>query len=226
MALKVIGAGYGRTGTKSLQLALEILGFGQCYHMEALLRNPAGVKHWQNAYEEKPTDWDSLFRDYNSGVDFPVSMYYKELADHYPEAKVILTYRDAEKWYDSAKRTIYSFDPGPGIKLKMIFKMLYSSTARNLFKVIMLNDKSIWGKYFEGKFKDKEYTIKKFNDHLEQVKKDIPAERLLVYHPREGWEPLCAFLGVDIPKSDFPNTNKGADFASWAKGVVKDVLRG
>ena len=123
MGLKVIGAGFGRTGTKSLQLALEELGFGKCYHMEELFRNPEGVVHWESAYQEKETDWNALFQNYDSAVDFPTSMYYKELADHYPDSKVILTVRDPEKWYKSAYDTIFSFDPGPKIKLKMIFKM-------------------------------------------------------------------------------------------------------
>lgn len=224
MALKVIGAGFGRTGTKSLQLALEQLGFDNCYHMEALLRNPSGVKHWTNAYNEKETDWDTLFEGYNSAVDFPVSMYYKELAEHFPESKIILTYRDPERWYKSASETIFSFDPGPKIKLKMLFSMPFSSTARNLFKVIMLNEKSIWKKYFEGKFKDKDYAISKFNQHIEDVKATIAEDRLLVFHPKEGWEPLCKFLNVDMPSEPFPNTNTRENFHDWATGVVKEVL--
>ena len=225
MALQVIGAGFGRTGTKSLQLALEQLGFGKCYHMEALLRNPSDVKHWDNAYKETETDWDSLFEHYKSGVDFPVSMYYKELADHFPESKVILTVRDPERWYKSARDTIFSFDPGPKLKLKMLLSMPFSSTARNLFKVIMLNEKSIWKKYFEGKFKDKNYAINKFNQHIEQVKATIPNERLLIFHPKDGWEPLCEFLNVAVPSKPFPNTNTREKFNDWAKGIVIDVLR-
>lgn len=144
MSIKIIGAGYGRTGTKSLQLALEELGYGKCYHMEELLRNPAGVKHWKDAFDKNGVDWDSLFAEYHSIVDFPGSMYYKELSEHYPDAKVILSVRDAESWYKSTLSTIFDFDPGPAVKLKMLFKMLFSSVARNLFKVILLNNKSIW----------------------------------------------------------------------------------
>ena len=225
MALQVIGAGFGRTGTKSLQLALEQLGFGKCYHMEALLRNPSDVKHWNDAYLEKATDWSSLFENYSSGVDFPVSMYYKELADHFPDSKVILTVRDPERWYKSANDTIFSFDPGPKLKLKMLFSMPFSSTARNLFKVIMLNEKSIWKKYFEGRFKDKDYAINKFNQHIENVKASIPEERLLIFHPKDGWEPLCNFLNVPIPSEPFPNTNTREKFSDWAKGIVIDVLK-
>lgn len=222
--MKVIGAGFGRTGTKSLQLALEQLGFGKCYHMEELFRNPEGVKQWKQAYEGNSTDWDTLFKDYQSIVDFPGSIYFKELADFYPNAKVILTVRDPEKWYQSALKTIYSFDPGPGLKLKMLTKMVYSAKARNLFKSILLNNKSIWGRLFDGKFKNKEHALRIYEEHSEKVKQEIPEDRLLIFQVNEGWEPLCKFLRVDVPETPFPRTNKKEDFHVWAKGIVKDVL--
>ena len=107
----------------------------------------------------------------------------------------------------------------------MLFSMPFSSTARNLFKVIMLNEKSIWKKYFEGRFKDKDYAINKFNQHIENVKASIPEERLLIFHPKDGWEPLCKFLNVPIPSESFPNTNTREKFSDWAKGIVIDVLK-
>jgi hypothetical protein len=225
MSIKIIGAGFGRTGTKSLQLALQQLGFDKCYHMESLLRNPEQVKYWQSAYKEENVDWDTMFDGYQSIVDFPGSMYYKELFEHYPNAKVILSVRDPEKWYQSALSTIFSFDPGVAVKLKILFKMPFSSTARNLLKVIKLNDKSIWAKFFEGKFKDKDYAINKFNNHIEEVKAIIPSEQLLIFEAKDGWKPLCEFLNVPIPETDYPRTNKGEDFHAWATGVVKEVLK-
>lgn len=222
--MKIIGAGYGRTGTKSLQTALEKLGYINCYHMEKLFRNPADVAHWKNAYEEKGVDWDSLFQNYQAIVDFPGSIYYKELAKFYPNAKVILTVRDPEKWYDSVYSTIFSFDPGLRLKLKMLLKMPLSATARNLFQVILLNDKAIWKKYFDDNFKDKAYAIKKFQQHIQEVKKVIPAERLLVYEVKDGWKPLCDFLDKKMPTEPFPNANQQKDFHKWATGIVKEVL--
>ena len=165
--MKIIGAGYGRTGTKSLQIALEKLGYGKCYHMEELFRNPEGASHWKNAMEGKEVMWEELFKGYQSIVDFPGSMYYKELSDYYPESKIILGIRDAESWYKSAYETIYSFDPGLIFKLKVGAQALYKKKARDLLKVFQLNDKSLWEKYFEGKFEDKEYTIKKYTAHIE-----------------------------------------------------------
>ncbi len=222
--MKVIGAGYGRTGTKSLQIALEVLGFGKCYHMEELMRNPEGIKHWEDAYNNNPVDWDTLFSNYNSIVDFPGSMYYKELHTHYPDAKVILSIRDPERWYNSVKSTIYSFDPGPAIKINMLIKMLFSSTARNLFKVINFQKKAIWKKYFEGRFEDKEYAINKFNKHIEEVMSIIPNNKLLIFEAKDGWKPLCNFLEVGIPSEPYPFNNKKEDFSVWAKGIVKEIL--
>ena len=225
MSLQIIGAGFGRTGTKSLQLALETLGYGKCYHMEALLRNPEGVKHWTDAYNETPVNWNALFEGYNSIVDFPGSMYYKELHNYYPEAKVILSVRDPESWYQSALKTIYAFDPGPAIKIKLLLKMPFSSTARNLFKVIQLNEKSIWKKFFEGKFEDKANAINKFNRHIEEVKQTIPENQLLIFEAKDGWQPLCEFLNKPIPETPYPRSNKGENFHEWATGIVKDVLK-
>ena len=225
MSIKVIGAGYGRTGTNSLKNALEKLGFGKCYHMEELLRNPAGVKHWKNAFNKTEVDWNALFSGYRSGVDFPLCMYYLELAEYYPDSKVILSIRDAESWYDSVFSTIFSFDPGLVVKLKIFLFMPFSAIARNLFKVILLNNKSIWVKLFEGKFKDREYAIRNYNAHIEAVKKNIPPERLLVYEVKEGWEPLSKFLDKDVPSSPFPHTNVKEDFHTWSKGIIKNVLK-
>ena len=192
--------------------------------MEELFRNPEGVKHWTNAYNETSVDWDDLFKNYNSIVDFPGSIYYKELCKHYPDAKVILSVRDPEKWYQSALTTIFAFDPGPAVKIKLLLKMPFSATARNFFKVIKLNDKSIWAKFFEGKFKDKNYAINKFNSHIEEVKAIIPENQLLIFEAKNCWEPLCNFLGKPIPEGDYPRTNKGADFKSFVNGIIKDVL--
>ncbi|MEM7102849.1 MAG: sulfotransferase family protein [Bacteroidota bacterium] len=222
MSLKVIGAGVGRTGTKSLQLALQQLGFDKCYHMESLFRDPARVKHWEAAHKKANPDWDALFEGFQAAVDFPVSIYYKELAAHYPDAKFILSVRDPEKWYESAFATIFSFEPPASMKLKLLFKAPFSSKVRHFFKVLALNEKSIWKSFFEGKFKDKEFAIQKFKDHIEDVKKTIPADRLLIYQPGDGWEPICEFLGVDVPETPYPRTNLRSNFHDWAMGVVKE----
>ena len=222
--MKIIGAGFGRTGTTSLQLALEKLGFGKYYHMVELFKNPSGVKYWNNASKQKQVDWDELFRGYQAIVDFPGSIHYKELSEYYPESKVILSLRDPESWYKSAYETIFSFDPGVSFKMRVALQAIYRKKARNLLQIFQYHDKSIWGKYFEDKFRDKAYTINKYNEHVETVKNSIPKERLLLHKASDGWEPLCNFLGKKIPNEPYPRTNKRENFPNWAKGVVLESL--
>src|SRR5947208_7864431 len=115
MAIQVIGAGLGRTGTLSLKAALEELGFGPCYHMIELITHPEQVVYWEAASAGQPVDWDALFAGYQAVVDYPGCRYYRELMRHYPEAKVILTVRDPETWYESCMATIYQAGrPAPG----------------------------------------------------------------------------------------------------------------
>ena len=222
--LKIIGAGYGRTGTKSMQLALQQLGFGPCYHMEALFLHPHGVKYWKEAYKTGETDWDALFDGYNSIVDFPGGMYYKEMANQYPDAKVILTVRDPEKWYDSVMKTIYSFEPSIQSKLRLLLSSPFSKKSRDLIQVGKLNDASIWKKYFEGRMEDRDYAIGRFNQHIEEVKAKLPADRLLIMDVREGWGPLCDFLNVAIPEGDFPRANSGENFSEWANEILAQSM--
>jgi hypothetical protein len=108
MALKVIGAGFGRTGTRSLKSALEQLGFGRCYHMEEVAKNPSHLRHWAKILEGGKADWETLFTGYQSATDWPVAAYYKDLMTVYPEAKIILTVRDPESWHRSIMNTLYS----------------------------------------------------------------------------------------------------------------------
>lgn len=226
MSIQVVGAGFGRTGTKSLQLALEKLGYDQCYHMEELIQNPEGVGHWENADQGLDSDWNQLFEGYQSIVDFPGSIHYKKLATYYPEAKVILTVRDREKWYKSAKSTIFSFDPGLAIKLRLLLSLPFSSKARHLLRVIKLIDQSIWKRFFQGRFEDKAFALQHFDAHIDEVKATIPTERLLVFEVKDGWGPLCQFLGKPIPSEPFPVSNQKEGFHTGARNLVKKTLWG
>ena len=189
--MEVIGAGFGRTGTMSLKVALEELGFGPCYHMIEVFEHPEHVPLWEAAARGESVNWEELFVDYKSTVDWPGCSFYKELMQAYPDAKVLLSVRDPDKWYESAKNTIYTTtdipDPPPGRRVV---------------------DKLVWEQTFAGNFEERRYAIEIFNKHNEGVKKHVPPEQLLVYEVKEGWEPLCAFLGVPIPKDKpFPHLN-------------------
>ena len=191
MALKVIGAGFGRTGTMSLKAALEQLGLGPCYHMvECMPRGPEHWQHWIDAADGKP-DWDRLFDGFGSTVDFPASTSYRALAEHYPEAKVILTVRDPERWFDSTQETIFAPD----------WTAYLRTVEMGHFIRRTIND------YLQDRMHDREHLIRRFEEHNDEVRRTIPAERLLVYEVRQGWQPLCDFLNLPVPDGDFPNVN-------------------
>jgi hypothetical protein len=195
MPLSVIGAGFGRTGTMSLKLALEQLGMGPCYHMSEVFKNPAAPGYWEAAADGKPVDWEEVFAGYRSTVDWPSATFYKELADAYPDAKVILTVRDPEAWFMSTQATIFA---------SRIFEDATSDWGRMVLKVV--------GDLFDREMSNKAKLIDVYNRHNETVQRVIPAQRLLVYDLSEGWNPLCRFLGVPVPDEPMPNTNSTEDF--------------
>lgn len=224
MPLKVIGTGMGRTGTHSLKLALEELGFGKCYHMAELFENPHGIHHFHKAEKGEDPDWDTLFEGYQSAVDYPVTRYYKQLINHYPDAKIIHTIRDPESWYKSASETIiWASKPSLGRMVKLMVKLPFSPGLRKQMPVLKFNGNLIdWE--FGKNYKDKFEVIKRFDTHNETVLKTVPKEKLLVFHPKDGWEPLCAFLQVPIPDKPFPESNKRDEFIHRIKHI-KDKIR-
>lgn len=195
--LKVIGAGFGRTGTLSVKNALEELGLRPCYHMAELFQNPVAAEQWEAIVAGAPADWNTVFAGYQATVDWPACTFYKELMQVYPAAKVLLNVRDPEKWYESVRSTIYIVSR----------KHLPDSSHAQMLNTL------VWEGTFDGKFEDKEYVIAVFLRHIEEVKQHVPAEKLLVYDVRDGWEPLCTFLGVEVPAdTPFPRLNDRANF--------------
>lgn len=213
MSIKVIGAGLGRTGTMSLKRALEHLSGEKCFHMVELLNLPDRLKYFKKNNLDRRANWEKLFEEFGSVTDFPCCMYYQELAELYPEAKVILTVRDPEKWYESTLETIYRGKPKT-LKdfAKLMWNYMRSSDVRRVAPIFKNNDKMIWDGFFEGKFEDKKHTLSIYHRHIEAVKKNIPKKRLLVFNVKEGWKPLCDFLGQPVPKIPFPRTHQRAEF--------------
>ncbi len=220
MTLQIIGAGFGRTGTLSLKAALEELGFNKCYHMVELLQHPEQVSYWEAAHHQQPVDWASLFQGYQAIVDFPGNIYYPQLMQAYPQAKVILTTRDPDSWYESTKATVYQAGPTPLQKLLMLFQLPFSARSRQIGRIFRLADQ-VWQSGFQGKFADKAYAIQVFQQHIEQVKQIVPADRLLIYQVKEGWEPLCRFLERPIPDMPFPHLNDRASFGEFSKQLIQ-----
>lgn len=197
MTLKVIGAGLGRTATFSVKFALEHLGFGPCYHMvEVLAAARRNIPLWLDVVNRKP-EWDAVFDGYQSTTDYPACSYWRELADYYPDAKVVLTVRDADSWFDSVSETIFS-------------DQMMGSLAGSPLEAMM---KGAIFDAFGDRLKDRTFMTEWFRRRNQEVIDALPAERLLVYSPKEGWEPLCSFLGVPLPAEPFPQINRRDELA-------------
>jgi hypothetical protein len=205
MALRVIGSGLGRTGTLSLKLALEQLGFGPCHHMIEVLNHPTTVPLWVDAIEGRP-DWEAIFGGYNAAVDAPTCRFWRELSEYYPQAKVVHTVRDPDAWFDSTQKSFFAPDshtlnPTPP------FERFFAHELRP----------------FQGKIHDRAFMTDHFRRHNMEVERTIPAHRLLVYEVSQGWGPLCEFLGVRIPENAFPLTNTREEFA--ARTAARNAAR-
>jgi len=200
MSLDVIGAGFGRTGTLSLKLALEELGFVKCHHMIEVFQNPDQAPVFQTAARGETVDWSALYEGYRATVDWPGCYFWRELAEAFPQAKVILSTRDPHSWFKSASETIFQAmnmetdDPAIGGVTAMARELVFERT-------------------FGGDISEA-HAVEVFNAHLAEVKRNIPAERLLVFKAKQGWGPLCAFLGVEVPDKPYPRTNSTEEFNS------------
>jgi hypothetical protein len=191
MTLKVIGAGLGRTATFSLKFALEHLGFGPCYHMaEVFAGLRRNVPLWLEVVRGKP-DWDAVFAGFQSTTDYPACTYWRELTAFYPDAKVILTVRDADSWFDSVSETIFS-------------PQMQGSLAGSPVGAMM---QGVIFDAFGDRVTDRAFMTDWFTRRNQTVIDSLPPDRLLVFSPKQGWEPLCAFLGVPVPDAPFPRVN-------------------
>jgi len=231
IAMGVIGAGFGRTGTLSLKAALERLGFSPCYHMVEVPRRGHG-SFWREAMRRKargePVDWDAAFAGYRATVDFPAANFYAELAEAYPKAKVILTVRDPQRWYDSASKAFGSvplIDPSSagGYLVSKVMGLLVPKLWGAMSAMQEMREGS--GVSFDGSPQDRERATEGFERHLREVKERVPAERLLVYEVKQGWGPLCEFLGVEGPRDEpFPHLNEGEQFPKLMRRAMLSEL--
>lgn len=202
MSLSVIGAGFGRTGTLSLKSALETLGFGPCYHMTEVWAQPGHGAVWLEAVRGGAVDWEALFADYRSVVDWPACAFWKELSERWPEAIVLLSRRDPDRWYESVRETIYA----------TLTRPLPPTVPTHIRTVHRMARELVLERTFGGRFEDREHAIAVYERHNESVLREAPAGRLLVFDPAQGWGPLCERLGVPVPDADFPRVNSTAEF--------------
>jgi Sulfotransferase domain len=208
MSLTVIGAGFGRTGTLSLKRALELLGFGPCYHMVETRHHSAHDAAWLALAKGETTDWRTVLAGYRAIVDWPGIYFWKTLAADSPQARIILTVRDPDRWYDSADKTIFR-------RMREFTDVLGRGKADTVDPARYAHMRMVNSIVAEGTFGGdlgRDHAIGVFNAHNEEVRRSIPPERLLVYESGEGWDRLCSFLGVPVPQTPYPTVNSAADF--------------
>lgn len=213
MPLEIIGPGFGRTGTNSLKLALEHLGFGPCHHMFEVRDNPERLADWQAAARGEAMDWDHVFRGYRSQVDWPGARWWRELAAQFPDARVILTVRDPDAWFDSVQATIAPFIAARG-----------THATEHGNAIAEMAQQAIVEAVFDDRLTDRAHATAVFRAHIATVQAELAGPRLLTFDVTQGWAPLCAFLGVAVPDAPFPRTNSSKEFVEdeWKSEAGED----
>lgn len=204
MTLEVIGSGFGRTGTSSLKQALEELGLSPCHHMEEVFANPGQVDQWVAYSRNQPVDLAEVFAGYRAQVDWPGSHVWRELAQIFPDARVVHSTRPADKWWASFERTIG----------KLMTHHRNIDLQPHIAAMMEAGEELIGQRTFSGGWTDRDAAIEAFNRREAEVRAAIPADRLLVFDVAQGWEPLCAFLGKPVPDTPFPRKNHVDEFWS------------
>lgn len=197
--LRVIGAGFGRTGTDSMRVALEMLGVGPCHHMRALVESPDHKQAWRRFIAGGRPDWTELLGGYGSCVDWPTAQFWPDLIAAFPDAKVVLTWRTAESWWTSFADTILP-------------RLLADTDTEETAPGSQLLARLVFG----GKPLTRDNCIAAYEANVARVRTEVPASRLLVFPIGAGWQPLCDFLGVPVPEPPFPRANAMGEFQKWS----------
>ena len=203
MGLSVIGAGFGRTGTESMKTALEILGLGPCHHMTELNANPAQRALWRGIARGDTPDWEQAFAGYRSCTDWPSAFYWRELSAAYPDAKILLTLRDAESWYASVHNTI--------------LKSLTGNVDPDSVGVTLIAER-----VFGGRLEDRAHALAIFEKNSADVRAAFDPDRLHVHSLGDGWDTLCQFLNKPVPDTPYPHSNATAQFNAKSSTKTTD----
>jgi len=221
--MQLIGAGLPRTGTLTQKLALEQLGLAPCYHWVNVLANLDEVELWDRAMDGEAI-WEEVFGDSRATVDWPGGYFYRELIDAYPDAKVLLSVRDPQAWERSFRETIWTMSHG-----RTLMPLLAHARAEidpRWKRYLELVDRMFWGP--QGTFAvghaEPQQLIEQMLQHTVEVERAVPAERLLVWEVTDGWEPLCEFLGLDVPDGPLPHANDRGTFLERVIGGAIDAL--
>lgn len=198
--MRIVGAGLGRTGTHSMKLALETLLGAPCYHMTEVFEHLEHVPTWHAAIRGETVDWEPVLGPYDAIVDWPGAAVWRQIHETYPEALVLLTTRrDAATWLKSARATIMSNDPenkmedDPGMPG-------FVPMVRDMFRL------------FDPDWRDDGAAMAAYDRHNDEVRRLVPADRLVEWQAGDGWKPICSALGVRVPDEAFPHVNTTEEF--------------
>jgi hypothetical protein len=209
--VKVIGVGFGRTGTMSLKAALEQLGAGPCFHMIDLImgeRSDRELPYWVRIGNGEPVDWHEVFDGWAATVDWPACARWREICAAFPEVPVLLNVREFEGWYRSMQNTIRAAKVTPPEQLAPDANR--PSPNPLLWGVI---DSLVWEGDFQGRFEDKDWVREMYEARIAEIKSTIGPDRLTVWELGvDGWEPLAAMLGVEVPQEPFPRLHDTNEF--------------
>ncbi|MCQ6278530.1 sulfotransferase family protein [Bacillus sp. EB600] len=199
MKLRIIGAGLPRTGTRSLGVALEHLIGGRCYTMSDIPEHPFNLGDgWNGALADETTDWHKLLNGFAVAVDWPASLFWRELSEANPDALVVLSVRDsAEEWWDSFNDTV--------LLTARIAQAKGWNEGKGLLDLL---------ERFSGttKWDDPVTMMASYERYNAAVRKKIAPHRLLEWRVSEGWEPICRALVLAEPTIPFPWVNRRSDW--------------
>src|SRR5689334_11129082 len=200
MSLQVVGAGLGRTGTHSLKIALEQLLGAPCYHMLELLEHQEQIDGWEQAINGTLRDWDAIVAGYRAAVDWPAAAFWREVSAAYPDAIVLLSSRDVDAWWKSASNTIWAVMQREAPPDDPFMQRWLAGVHR------LLSER------FTPDWRDPDAAKAAYVAHNERVRAETPKDRLVDWHPGDGWEPICNALGLAVPSEPFPHVNSTDEF--------------
>jgi hypothetical protein len=227
MSLVVVGTGLSRTGTTTLRKVIEELGLGPCYNSSELFTRPRGIEFWEGLEKKERVDFDEFFKDYNAIIGFPGYIFHRELKKQYPEAKVILSVRDPEMWYEDIASTVFeSASSHVNKKYAEEVRAFDPYLADCIERIHSLQLRFMEEGYFEGRFDDKQYSTQRYVQWSEEIKKIYKDDDLLVYQVTEGWGPICDFLGVPLPEGKpYPHENDPETFHNRSTSGFLEMLK-
>lgn len=202
--MKVIGAGYTRTGTVSLQAALETLGVGPCLHPLTAPESDGTLERVRSG--ATALDWREGMGHWDAAVGWVGARHYRELIDAWPASRVLLSVREPDAWYRSYASCLRATR-----ELAMAGGPQLAAAEDAALDGLMMLDRPLWKRILDGSYERRDDALGRYARHNEEVSRTVPTERLLVFDVEDGWEPLCAFLDVAVPDAPFPHLNDRAE---------------